>query len=169
MDEIKIVSSEQAQVASKEAEKTTPKKKVNVDVDAKIISAAYRGFNLCPEGVKSNDLKKAFLLDAAQKLHDEQKFFVRFMAKAEELRKDMADRVSIVEACKNKGIDLLTLATHVVFMGKDAMRRVRRFGIGEKSPINGDLSLVSERFLPDNPQDFVNPYWKPSEHKTEVA
>ena len=167
MIDVKNVYSSEAQGASEET-KNSPKRRA-VDVDAKIIASAYRGYNLCPESVKSNDVKKAFLLDAAQKLHDEQKFYGRFMEKAKDVYDALSDRVSVVATCKEKGIDLMILATHVVFMGKNAIRDVLKYGVGEKSPIRPNLSLYSERFMPDDPQDFVNPAWKPSEHKREAV
>ena len=140
-----------------------------MDVDANVIATAYRGYNLCPESVKSNDVKKAFLLDAAQRLHDEQKFHGRFMEKAKAVCNVLSDRVSVVAKCKEMGIDLMILSTHVVFMGKKTIREVLKYGLGEGSPILANLSLYSERFMPDDPQDFVNPAWKPSEHKREAV
>lgn len=163
MSETKILTPEQAQGASKDAEKTTPKRKV-MDVDTKIIATANRGFRQVPADLKSNDLKKAFLLNAAESLADEQLFFGRFMAKAAEVRDELADRKSVTDACTERGIDLLDLATHVVFMGKTKTQQVLKYGIGEKSPIYNQLYLFGDRFLPDDPQDFVSKSWKPSEH-----
>ena len=56
-----------AQVASKDSENKTPKTKVFKNIDFKAIAEANRGFNLCPADVKSNDVKKSFLLNAAEK------------------------------------------------------------------------------------------------------
>ena len=164
MDNVKNVSSEQAQVASKEAEKTTSKKKVRRDFDSKIIANANRGFMQLPADLKTNDLKKAFLLNAAETLADEQLFFGRFMARAAAVRDELADRKSVTDACTKKGIDLMDLATHVVFMGKTKTQQVLKYGLGEKSPIHNQLDLFGERFMPDNPQDFVKMSWKPSEN-----
>lgn len=164
MDNVDNVTSSQAQGASKEAEKTTSKKKVTMDIDSKIIVKANRGFKQVPADLKSNDFKKAFLLNAAESLDDEQLFYGRFMARATEVRDELADRKSVTDACTEKGIDLMDLATHVVFMGKTKTQQVLKYGLGEKSPIHNQLDLFGERFMPDNPQDFVNKSWKPSEN-----
>lgn len=169
MIDTKILPFEDAQVASKEAEKTTPKKKVRRDFDSKIIATANRGFRQIPADLKTNDLKKAFLLNAAESLDDEQLFFGRFMARAAEVRDELADRKSVTDACAKKGIDLMDLATHVVFMGKTKTQQVLKYGLGEKSPIYNQLDLFGGRFMPDDPQDFISKSWKPSEHPRKKA
>ena len=166
MSEIKILTSEEVQGTSngKETSQATPKKKARRDIDSKIIATASRGFRLIPADLKTNDLKKAFLLNAAESLDDEQVFFGRFMARAAEVRDELADRKSVTDACTEKGIDLMDLATHVVFMGKTKTQQVLKYGLGEKSPIHNQLYLFGDRFMPDDPQDFVSKSWKPSEH-----
>ena len=153
----------------KEMSQATPKLKASVDIDSKLIAEANRGFNLCPAECKNNDLKKAFLLNAAEKLQDEQKFFGRYMAKAQHVYDILEDRKSVIEKCSAEGIDLMTLATHVVFMGKAAMRKVIKFGVAEGSPLYNQISLYKEPFLPDNPQDFVDKAWLPSKCESKMA
>lgn len=157
-----------AQVASKDSEKKTPKTKVFKNIDFKTIAEASRGFNLCPADIKCNDVKKSFLLNAAEKLHDEQKFHGRYMGLAKKVYDSLKDRKSVWDECEKRGIDLGVLATHVVFLGQLKMNKVMKFGISEQSPIYNSLHLFSEPFLPADPQDFVDKSWKPSEHKDEV-
>ena len=156
----------QAPGASKgeETSQTTPRLKARRDIDSKIIATANRGFRQVPADLKSNDLKKAFLLNAAESLNDEQLFYGRFMARAAEVRDELADRKSVTDACKERGYDLMDLATHVVFMGKTKTQQVLKYGLGEKSPIHNQLYLFGDRFMPDDPQEFVSKSWKPSEH-----
>ena len=113
--------------------------------------------------VKSTEAQVASQ-DAEKTLADEQLFFGRFMARAAAVRDELADRKSVTDACTKKGIDLMDLATHVVFMGKTKTQQVLKYGLGEKSPIHNQLDLFGERFMPDNPQDFVKMSWKPSEN-----
>ena len=157
-----------AQVASKDSENKTPKTKVFKNIDFKAIAEANRGFNLCPADVKSNDVKKSFLLNAAAELHDEQKFHGRYLGLAKKVYDALKDRKSVWDECEKRGIDLGVLATHVVFLGQIKMNKVMKYGISEQSPIYNSLHLFSEPFLPADPQDFVNKSWKPSEHKDEV-
>ena len=144
-------------------ENATPKtnaKKVNTD--ARIIASARRGFDLVPDGMKSNALKLAFLRKAASSLSDMQKFHGRFMSEAESVKERISDSVSIVKACEAEGIDLFTLATHVLFMGKTKVQQVFKYSLGDRSPLRGQLSLFKEAFMPTDAQDFVNPNWLPS-------
>ena len=152
-----------------EISQATPKLKARRDFDSKIIANANRGFMQLPADLKTNDLKKAFLLNAAESLDDEQLFFGRFMARAAEVRDELADRKSVTDACTKKGIDLMDLATHVVFMGKTKTQQVLKYGLGEKSPIHNQLDLFGGRFMPDDPQDFISKSWKPSEHPRNKA
>ena len=167
MEENNVKSSE-AQGATQDSEKKSPKTKVFKNIDFKTIAEASRGFNLCPADVKSNDVKKSFLLNAAEKLHDEQKFHGRYMGLAKKVYDALKDRRSVWDECEKRGIDLGVLATHVVFLGQLKMNKVMKYGISEQSPIYNSLHLFSEPFLPADPQDFVNKSWKPSEHKDEV-
>lgn len=153
----------QVAATKNETENATPKtnaKKVNTD--ARIIASARKGFDLVPDGMKSNALKLAFLRKAASSLPDMQKFHGRFMSEAESVRERIADSVSIVKACEAEGIDLFTLATHVLFMGKTKVQQVFKYSLGERSPLRGQLSLFKEAFMPTDAQDFVNPNWLPS-------
>ena len=168
MDIVNNVTPSEAQVASKDSEKKSPKTKVFKNVDFKAIAEANRGFNLCPAEVKCNDVKKAFLLNAAEKLHDEQKFHGRYMGQAKMVYDALKDRKSVVDECEKKGIDLGVLSTHVVFLGQVKMNKVMKYGVGEQSPIYNILNLFSEPFIPADPQDFIDKSWKPSEHKDEV-
>lgn len=163
-------SSEKVQGTNTEAGKTTQKTKVTeTSMDYKAISRARKGFNLSLSEFKTNDLKLAYLRNAAASFDDKQKFFNRYVNMAKELEEKLSDSVSVVKACEENGINLFVLATHVVFMGKTAVQRVARFGVGEKSPIHGQLDLFKDSFLPLDPQDFVNTGWKPSEHKNETG
>ena len=146
------------------AETATPKSnKFNkVVTDAKVIARARKGFNYIPSSVKSKDLKLQMLRSAALALDDAQKFYGRYMVEAQELADVLSDRVSFAKFCEKEQIDILTLATHIVFMGKTSVQRVIKFGLGEGSPIRGQVSLFKEPFLPDNAQDFVNQDWLPS-------
>lgn len=153
----------QTQVSEQVAEKGTPKtnaKKVNTDT--RIIASARKGFDLVPDGMKSNALKLAFLRKAASSIPDMQKFHGRFMSEAESVKERIADSVSIVKACESEGIDLFTLATHILFMGKTKVQQVFKYSLGERSPLRGQLSLFKEAFMPTDAQDFVNPNWLPS-------
>lgn len=153
----------QTQVVEKVAENVTPKTNKKVfDIDFSVIGSARKGFNMVPSQLKSNDLKLEYLRASASKLEDVQKFYGRFMVKARELESILSDRSSIVTACQDVDTTVLTLATHVVFMGKTAMQKVIKHGVGEGSPIHGQLNLFKDAFMPMDAQDFVNPAWKPS-------
>ena len=108
------------------------------------------------------------MLNAAEKLRDEQKFHGRYMGYAKKVYDSLSDRKSVLDECEKKGIDLGVLATHVVFLGQVKMNKVMKYGVSELSPIYNSLHLFNEPFLPADPQDFVNKSWKPSEHKDEV-
>lgn len=157
------------QSVEQRAEKATPKSKHNVNIFWTIISKARKGFDLCLSEFKSNDMKLAYLRNSAKVVSDVQVFFNEYMALAKNVADQLADRVSVKEFCEKANVDLQILATHVVFMGKTKMAQVLRYGVGEQSPIHGRLNLFNERFLPDDPQEFVDNSWKPSEHQKEVA
>lgn len=160
---------EVAQSEIQKAEKATPKSKHNVDIFWTVISKARKGFDLCLSEFKSNDMKLAYLRNYARVVSDVQVFFDEYMAKAKDVADQLADRVSVKEFCEKANVDLQILATHVVFMGQTKMAQVLRYGVGDGSPIHDKMNLYNERFLPDNPQDFVDNSWKPSEHQKEVA
>lgn len=158
-------SSAVAQGAAAEAEKTTQTKKVTMtSIDFNAIAKARKGFNMTLSQFKSNDMKLAYLRNAASSFDDGQKFYNRYMVMVNELKNELADRISVKEACESKGVDLEVLATHVVFLGKTAVAQVKKYGVGEKSPVYGQLDLFKDRFLPDNAQDFIDASWKPSDH-----
>ena len=145
------------------AEMTTSKKNANkVVTDAMVIAKARKGFNYIPSNIKSNDLKFQMLRSAALTLDDAQKFYGRYMVEARDVAEKLSDKVSVVSFCKEEGIDIFTLSTHVVFMGKTTVQKVIKFGLGEGSPIRGQVSLFKDPFLPDNAQDFVDQSWTPS-------
>ena len=158
-------SSAVAQGAAAEAEKTTQTKKVTMtSIDFNAIAKARKRFNMTLSQFKSNDMKLAYLRNAASSFDDGQKFFNRYMVMVKELKDELADRISVKEACESNGVDLEALATHVVFLGQTAIAQVKKHGVGEKSPIYGQLDLYKDRFLPDNAQDFIDASWMPSDH-----
>lgn len=147
-----------------EAEKTTRKNVTTETVDFRLIGKARKGFDLCLTEMKSNDVKLAYLRKYATTLPDVQKFFDRYMVEANKLADKLKDSVSVTKACEKSGNDILTLATHVVFLGKTAIMKVAKYGVGEQSPIHGYLDLYKDPFMPDNAQDFVDSEWLPSKH-----
>lgn len=169
MENLSINLPAKAEMPKQVAEIETPKKnKKMFDIDFSVIGSARKGFNMVPSQLKSNELKLEYLRASAAKLEDIQKFHGRFMVKAHELESILSDRSSVVSACKEIGTDVFTLATHVVFMGKTAMQKVIKHGVGEKSPIHGQLHLFKDAFMPLDAQNFVTPSWKPSA-KSEVS
>ena len=131
--------------------------------DFMIISRAHKGFDKCLSSLKSNDAKLAYLRKYAGLLDDDvQKFYNRYMAKSQAVAARLEDSISAKQFCEKNHLNPLVLATHVVFLGKAAIKKVLQYGLGENSPIKDDLDLYSEPFMPDDAQDFVNPGWKPS-------
>lgn len=125
---------------------------------------AAKDFNCCLTELKSNDSKLGYLRKYYSQVPDVQKLFDDFMSESKNLAEKLQDRVSVVKACDELGTTPMILATHVVFMGKTAVQKVIKYGIGEGSPIHGHLDLFKDPFMPEDAQDFVNPEWLPSKN-----
>ena len=130
-----------------------------------LVRKAKRDFVLCPTELKSNDAKFMCLRKYFSQVPDVQKVFADFMSESKKVAEMLEDKLSVVKACADCGTDVKILATHVVFLGKTAIQKVVKYGVGEQSPIFGHLELYKEPFLPDNIQDFVNKEWLPSKGK----
>ena len=126
---------------------------------------AAKDFNCCLTEFKSNDAKLGYLRKYYSLVPDVQKLFDDFMSESKILAEKLQDRVSVVKACDEVGTTPMILATHVVFMGKTAVQKVLKYGVGEDSPIHGHLDLFKDPFMPEDAQDFVNPEWLPSKNK----
>ena len=129
-----------------------------------LIRKAASDFHRCLTALKSNDVKLGYLRKYFSLVPDEQKLFDDYLSESKNLAEKLQDRVSVVEACKEIGTTPMILATHVVFMGKTAIQKVIKYGVGEGSPIHGHLDLFKDPFIPEDAQDFVNPEWLPSKN-----
>lgn len=114
---------------------------------------------------KNNEVKRECIEQLIPTITaDAEKFWADYMDEANVL----LDSRKFEKECRDLGVDMVTFATHIVFLGKGMRDTVLKNGI--KSTIGNDYILYKDKFVPDVAMQFVSDY-SPEETKqsTETA